>query len=94
MRKLSKPICADTDTDQIEPDALSTDEAARFLGAGAQTLANWRAKRIGPPYFKMYGIIRYSRHDLEAWRDSCRVMPPPGRVKPSKPEATRELTHV
>jgi hypothetical protein len=31
------------------------------------TLRNWRSQRIGPPYVKINGAIRYSRRACMAW---------------------------
>lgn len=32
-----------------------------------KTLANWRSQRIGPPFVKINGAIRYSRKACTEW---------------------------
>lgn len=50
-----------------EIEALTTREAAEVLGMHPGTLANWRSRRIGPPWLKLGKSIRYRRCELEAW---------------------------
>lgn len=50
-----------------ETEALNTREAAEVLGLHPGTLANWRNRKLGPPYLKIGRAIRYRRHELEAW---------------------------
>lgn len=41
---------------------------ARWRGAiTAGTLANWRSKKIGPPFVKFRSRVLYLISDLEAW---------------------------
>ena len=43
-------------------------EAAAYLHVALQTLAQWRWRRIGPPYRKVGPrLVRYAQADLEAW---------------------------
>lgn len=58
------------------PEVPLTDlQAAELLGVRPQTLAVWRTTgRYGLPFFKIGRLVRYSRSDVEAWRDSRRVV--------------------
>ena len=46
---------------------MSVKETAEFLGVTTRTLARWRALGIGPRYYKLPGLIRYSPADLKEW---------------------------
>lgn len=51
--------------------ALTTVEAARFLGLSPKTLHNWRVMGVGPVFQKGPGIrgsIRYPISSLRDWR--------------------------
>ena len=52
-----------TSPDLMKPDAVS----AEVLLVSVKTLANWRSQRIGPPYLKINGTVRYSRKAVEKW---------------------------
>lgn len=45
--------------------------AGRRAGVAVQTLANWRSKKIGPPYRKLSagrgGRVRYDVFELDRW---------------------------
>lgn len=53
-------------------------EAGEYLGKPPKTLANWRSARIGPPYYKVGGSIRYDEADLDSWLNEHRVVPVAG----------------
>ena len=56
--------------------ALSEDEAARFLGVSPSFLAKRRCYGDGPLFVKYGGKrVVYLRQDLEAWRDAQRRTP-------------------
>ena len=46
---------------------LDTQQAARFLGLSAKTLARYRVKAKGPVFVKLEGRVRYLRKDLDDW---------------------------
>ena len=46
---------------------LLTREAAAFVGIKPQTLRNWKAQRIGPPFRKLGTITLYDEAELRAW---------------------------
>lgn len=59
--------------DHDDPDRLlRTREAAEFLNFEPRTLRDWRGARIGPPYVKIPGGVRYRRRDLIAWSEKLR----------------------
>lgn len=47
---------------------LTPEEAADFLSISAETLAQWRSQRRGPPYIKLEGrLVRYSQSALDSY---------------------------
>lgn len=60
----------------IRPMAFSSEEAARMLGVGTKTLANWRCMGRGPAYIHISDSPRspvlYLAEDLESWLRSRR----------------------
>jgi hypothetical protein len=54
---------------------LTTKEAAAFLGVTEDIMNTWRARDIGPDFYRFERSIRYDLDDLVAYRNKCRVMP-------------------
>jgi hypothetical protein len=53
---------------RVLPDGrVSADDAARYLGHKAKTLAMWRSHGTGPAWRKVGGRIFYFRRDLDAF---------------------------
>lgn len=56
-----------------EDEWLTPDETGALTKVAKQTLANWRAAKIGPPYTKLSdsqaGRVRYRRSDVIRWLD-------------------------
>lgn len=52
---------------------LTTKEAAQYLRLGKPTLERFRTTRVGPPYIKLGGAVRYLKTDLDRWvdRNAC-----------------------
>lgn len=46
---------------------LTPDEASARLRTPVKTLANWRNRRVGPPYIKAGHRVLYPLDKLEAW---------------------------
>jgi excisionase family DNA binding protein len=40
---------------------------ADYLNTSPRTLEDWRYRRIGPPFIRVGGQIRYRRSDVDAW---------------------------
>jgi excisionase family DNA binding protein len=56
------------------PDLLTREEAAAYLGIRAQTLAVWAsAQRYALPYVKVGRLVRYRRRDLDAFLEARTV---------------------
>lgn len=56
------------------PDLLTREEAAAYLGILAQTLAVWAsAQRYALPYVKVGRLVRYRRRDLDAFLEARTV---------------------
>lgn len=52
----------------------SEKEVAQYLGRSIRTVQDWRAKGIGPTYYKQVGCVRYLRKDVEAWGTTLPVL--------------------
>ncbi len=51
---------------------LKSQEAADYLGVSASCLAQWRMLCKGPPVARISRrTIRYRKHDLDQWIESC-----------------------
>ncbi len=48
---------------------LDTQQAARYLGLSAKTLARYRVTGDGPVFHRFGNRIRYRRAALDAWAD-------------------------
>jgi excisionase family DNA binding protein len=46
---------------------LAAQDAARYLGLAAQTLAKMRVEGTSPPFFKLGRRVLYQREELDAW---------------------------
>lgn len=46
---------------------LTADEVAARLQVPLKTLYSWRAKRQGPPAYRVGRHLRYDPHDLDSW---------------------------
>ena len=53
-----------------ETNFLDTQQAARFLGLSAKTLARYRVSGEGPVFNRFGNRIRYRRAALDAWADA------------------------
>jgi excisionase family DNA binding protein len=57
---------------------LRADQVAEYLQISVTTLAVWRStRRVGLPYCKVGGRVRYRRSDVDAYLDSQMRTPPP-----------------
>jgi len=54
---------------------LTETQAAKRLGLSVKTLQSWRYRRLGPPYIRLGGAVRYVPADLDAWIEAGRVTP-------------------
>jgi excisionase family DNA binding protein len=53
---------------------FTTIEAAEYLHLATDTLANWRARKVGPAYIKFgMGRVRYERVALDRWMHERQV---------------------
>ncbi len=60
----------------LESDSLiDTRSAAQLLAMSEDTLKAWRTRKVGPPYRKINGAVRYVRSELEAYLEEVRVNP-------------------
>jgi predicted DNA-binding transcriptional regulator AlpA len=54
---------------------LTPDEVSRILGHKKKTLANWRAKKIGPRWYRYGGRIHYRQSDIDNWIEGSKSEP-------------------
>lgn len=47
--------------------ALTVDEAAKACQVPVATMAQWRRKNIGPPWYKSGKYVRYRPTAIEKW---------------------------
>ena len=73
-------VCDDqTDPVRILPDGrMSRENAAKYLGLSAKTLAMWKLSGRGPPWVKVGGRVFYFREDLDVFirRDAALIASP------------------
>lgn len=46
---------------------LKPTKAAEKIGVTVDTMANWRWKHIGPPFYRVGGLILYADDEIDAW---------------------------
>lgn len=73
----------------MQPEYLTTNEAAAYLRLSPVTLAQWRSRDRGPAFLKLGAAVRYRRADLDTWAERQRVAAGcTHRACNSSPEAT------
>lgn len=50
-----------------QSDLVRTEVIAEEWDLAPKTLDNWRSRRVGPPYVKINGVVRYSRRACAQW---------------------------
>lgn len=51
----------------VEEDCLTPTQVVDILGVTQNTLAAWRYRDNGPPYYKVGKLVRYSKAGLRVW---------------------------
>jgi hypothetical protein len=46
---------------------LKPKNAAEKIGVSVDTMANWRWKQVGPPFYRVGGLILYADDEIDAW---------------------------
>lgn len=59
--------------DLHEDELLDTRAAAQLLAMSEITLKKWRTRRVGPPYRKIGGAVRYVRSELESFLEDSLI---------------------
>ncbi len=75
-------------TTASQPIWLWDDDAAAMIGVTVRTLANWRCRRFGPPFYKLGRRARYIQAEVEEWILAQRVDTSPvqtSRLRRKKP---------
>lgn len=57
-------------TDREKAGLMSPNGLCEYTGIPVQTLANWRWRGEGPPWFKLGRHVRYRLADVEKWLDN------------------------
>jgi hypothetical protein len=60
-------------SEQVNPAAMTTAQAAEHLGFVPNTMARYRAEKKGPDYYKIGRDVRYSAEDLDRWYEAQKV---------------------
>jgi excisionase family DNA binding protein len=71
MRRAIQDDLEQHDLEAVRP-SLTEKEAAAFLNCKRPTLTAWRRRRVGPPFYQIGRLIRYSRQDLVDYLDRRR----------------------
>ena len=64
-----------------DPRLWTPAELAAYLQVSEPQLAQWRYKRLGPPFIKTGGLVRYAPADIEQWLTTYTTQPQPGSAK-------------
>lgn len=56
------------DMSKFDPDNMRISEAAAYLGIALGTFYNMRYSEAGPKFRKGVGGVRYSKKDLDLWK--------------------------
>lgn len=62
----------------VEP-LLDSGRVSKLLGVEPATLAAWRKRCYGPPWYRIGKKIKYSEHDLRRWMSTQVGAAPSGR---------------
>ena len=49
---------------------INSQELADHLRVKEQTLRSWRVKGKGPKFFKIQGLVRYMKTDVQEWLEA------------------------
>lgn len=61
-----------------DPRLWTPTELAAYLRVSEAQLGQWRHKRMGPPFIKTGGLVRYAPAAIEQWLDTYTTQPKPG----------------
>ena len=61
--------------DAIVTTLLKTTAAAEHINTHPRTMTGWRGRGVGPPYFRIEGMVLYALSDLDTWLESRRCVP-------------------
>ena len=68
IKSLLHQLIREEHTNIGHPVLLDTEATAAMLGISPYTLADWRWKRLGPPWIRMSrSCVRYDLAQLKAW---------------------------
>lgn len=71
--RLSEVVDIPPAATSAEQDLVRTEVIAHDWDIAPKTLENWRSRRIGPPYIKINGVVRYSRRACAEWLSAQNV---------------------
>lgn len=66
---------------KTDPRLWTPAELAAYLRVSEPQLAQWRYQRLGPPFIKTGGLVRYAPAAIEEWLDSYTTQPKPASAK-------------
>jgi predicted DNA-binding transcriptional regulator AlpA len=71
LPKLPKQPTADVPPPAKVSEMMTEHQVAEFLNMSVASVRRWRLFRTGPKFVKIGSAVRYKRHDIEMWLDSC-----------------------
>lgn len=51
----------------IYKEFISEKDTSLMLGVSVATLKSWRHKKVGPNFYKIGGLVRYTDEDIKKW---------------------------
>lgn len=51
---------------------IKAPEVAKMAGASVSAVRSWVARRKGPPHYRIMGMVRFKRAEVQEWIDSTR----------------------
>jgi len=58
-----------------ESNALSLQQASRYIGVSQAALRTWKRDRKGPAFFRAGKLLKFRKTDLDAWIEARLVKP-------------------
>lgn len=71
LGELSEQLTANDSDPKVE--YLKTGQVAEITGFSQATLETFRAKRMGPPFYKQGYNVRYRADEVRAWMEADRI---------------------
>lgn len=74
VRNAVKDALEDIKGARLASASMTTKQAAEYLGVSVGTLNQWRCHLVGPKFKKYDRAVRYTKADLDEWRNSTSIL--------------------